>query len=335
MKCIDTFYGAIQLNIALDKKNGLPFYLQLKHQLKAMIRSGYFRGRKLPSVRRLAKECGLSVNTVVRAYESLRNEGIVSGAVGRGTFVSTTPESLKRQNRDVLLRRLIEHALEEALSLEYSIEEFSAAVDSYTREKTEMIKKLNLVFIECNIEQVFHFTENLELDPHIHRIPVLLNDLTTENRAVLKQVAESDIVVTSFYHLDEVRNLLSHLHKPIVGVSLEPEIHTIVHIAKIPEESTVGLVTTSEEFQKIIREVLGELQFSFRRILETHSSDRNAIHRVVRQCDAVLVSPKQRQVVESIAMGDTDIIEFVFTPDRTSINNLKVALLDLKKNKNS
>jgi GntR family transcriptional regulator len=298
-----------------------------------MISSGSFRSRKLPSVRALAKDCGLSVNTVVRAYEGLRNEGIVSGAVGRGTFVNTTPQSLKKQTRDVLLRRLVEHSLEEALSLEYSIEEFSAAVESYIREKTEMIKKLSLVFIECNIEQVFHFTEHLELDPHIRRIPVLLNDLTMENRAVLEQVAESDIIVTSFYHLDEVSDLLSHLDKPIVGVSLEPEIHTIVRIAKIPEESTVGLVTTSEAFQKIIREVLGELHFSFRRILETHSSDRDAIHRVVRQCDAVLVSPKQRQVVESIAGGNTDIIEFVFTPDRTSINNVKVALLELQKNK--
>lgn len=333
MKCIDTFYGAIQLNIALDKKNGLPFYLQLKHQLKAMIRSGYFRGRKLPSVRRLAKECGLSVNTVVRAYESLRNEGIVSGAVGRGTFVSTTPESLKRQNRDVLLRRLIEHALEEALSLEYSIEEFSAAVDSYTREKTEMIKKLNLVFIECNIEQVFHFTENLELDPHIHRIPVLLKDLISENSTVLHQLAESDIIVTSFYHLDEVRDLLAHLDKPIVGVSLEPEINTIIRIAKIPEKSTVGLVTTSEAFQRIIREVLDELHFSFHRILATHTSDHNAIRRIVQQCDAVLVSPKQRHAVQEIVGEGTEIIEFVFTPDRTSINNLKVALLELKKSK--
>ncbi len=333
MKCIDTLIRRNLLNITLDKKNGLPFYLQLKQQLKSMIKNGSIRGQKLPSVRKLAKDFGLSVNTVVRAYEGLRNEGIITGAVGRGTFINTTPQSLKKQNRDVLLRRLIEHAVEEALSLEYSIEEFSTAIDSYIREKTETMQKVRLAFIECNIEQVFHFTEHLELDPHIHRIPVLLKELTSENSTVLHQVAESDIIVTSFYHLDEVRDLLAHLDKPIVGVSLEPEINTIIRIAKISEKSTVGLVTTSKAFHNIIREVLDELHFSFRRILETHTSDNNAIHRIVRQCDAVLVSPKQRHVVEAIAEEDTEIIEFVFTPDRTSINNLKVALLELKKNK--
>jgi GntR family transcriptional regulator len=333
VKCIDTLIRGDFLNITLDKKNGLPFYLQLKQQLKSTIQNGLIRGQKLPSVRKLAKDFGLSVNTVVRAYEGLRNEGIITGAVGRGTFVNTTPQSLKKQNRDVLLRRLIEHAVEEALSLEYSIEDFRTAVDGYIREKTEMMHKVKLVFIECNIEQVFHFTEHLELDPHIHRIPVLLKDLISENRTVLHQLAESDIIVTSFYHLDEVRDLLAHLDKPIVGVSLEPEINTIIRIAKIPEKSTVGLVTTSEAFQKIIREVLDELHFSFHRILATHTSDNNAIRRIVHQCDAVLVSPKQRTAVQDIVEEGTEIIEFVFTPDRTSINNLKVALLELKKSK--
>ena len=37
----------------------------------------------------------------------------------------------------------------------------------------------------------------------------------------------------------------------------------------------------------------------------------------------------RRQLVEELSPPACQIIEFVFTPDRTSINNLKVALLEL------
>ncbi|VTU37574.1 HTH-type transcriptional regulatory protein GabR [Variovorax sp. PBS-H4] len=48
----------------------------------------------LPASRDLAKEVGMSRNTVLHAYEQLRAEGYVHSRVGSGTFVAaTTPES--------------------------------------------------------------------------------------------------------------------------------------------------------------------------------------------------------------------------------------------------
>jgi GntR family transcriptional regulator len=130
--------------------------------------------------------------------------------------------------------------------------------------------------------------------------------------------------------MDEVQKRLAALGRPIVGISLEPEIGTIIRIAKIPRERTVGIVTTSDRFRRIIREVLGELGLSFAGLLETSSTSRQSIKRLVERCDAVLVSPKRRQLVEQLAAPGREVIEFMFTPDRTSINNLKVALLELK-----
>lgn len=49
----------------------------------------------LPASRDLARELGISRNTVLHAYEQLGAEGYVSSRVGSGTYVaSTTPESL-------------------------------------------------------------------------------------------------------------------------------------------------------------------------------------------------------------------------------------------------
>jgi GntR family transcriptional regulator len=319
-----------KLEKKLEKRAGAPYYLQLKNILKNLIQSGDLKEGRIPPIRQLAREYGVSINTALRAYESLRREGLTAGAVGRGTFVTAATRQMQNHNRQGLLRRVVEHALEEALALACSIEEFSEAVAEVVREKRALLRKVRLAFIECNIEQLLYFTDHLELDPHIHRVPALLGDLRESKPETLAALAASDIVVTSFYHADEVRERLASLGKPIVGISLEPEMGTIIRIAQIPRESTVGLVTTSEDFRAIIREILADLGLRFARILETTARDEQELKELARQCDALLVSPQRRQQVSEAARPGTEVIEFVFTPDRTSVNNLKVALLELR-----
>lgn len=54
----------------------------------------------LPASRDLARELGMSRNTVLHAYEQLRAEGYVHSRVGSGTFVATTtPDSLLATGR--------------------------------------------------------------------------------------------------------------------------------------------------------------------------------------------------------------------------------------------
>jgi GntR family transcriptional regulator len=314
----------------LERNSDVPFYVQLQSILKAKIRSGELGDGRVPPIRHLAREYGVSVNTALRAYEGLRQQGIVAGAAGRGTFITAAPQALRKENRSKLLEKTIEHALEEALALDFTIEEFTEATQEFVREKRRMMEKVRLAFIECNIEQLGYFTDHLELDPHIHRFPVLLEDLKREDPQAMAAVRESDIIVTSFYHLEEVQKRLGSLGRPIVGVNLEPEIGTIIRIAKLPRERTVGIVTTSERFRRIIRELLEELGLAFAEVLETSSESRESIRRLVERCDAVLVSPKRKHLVQEVAAPGREVIEFMFAPDRTSINNLKVALLELK-----
>jgi GntR family transcriptional regulator len=303
----------------------------LKNILKSRIQSGVIKTSKLPPVRQVARDIGVSVNTVLRAYNELGREGIVTSEVGKGTFVNITRQELNSHNRQVLLKKIIEHSMEEALSLEFSMEEFQRAVADYINEKLEMMEKIKLGFIECNIEQLTYFTNHLELDPHIQRTPILLEDLRKQHEAAIQKMIDCDILVTSFYHLREVQKDFEYLDKPIIGINIEPDVATLIQVARIPSDTTIGIVTTSLQFKKEIREVLKKLKIEFSRILETNSHKDDTVKRIVRQCDAVLVSPKQKNTVHGFARDGTEIIEFVFTPDRTSINNLKLALLELKK----
>jgi len=315
----------------LEEPYNLPYYLQLKNILKSRIQSGIIKSNKLPPVRQVARDFGVSVNTVLRAYNELGREGIVTSEVGKGTFVNITRQELQSHNRQVLLQKIIEHSMEEALSLEFSMEEYQRAVTDYINEKLEMMQKIKLCFVECNIEQLTYFTNHLELDPHIQRTPILLEDLRKQNKAAIQETVDCDILVTSFYHLREVQKDFEYLDKPIIGINIEPDVTTLIRVARIPSNNTIGIVTTSLQFKKEIREVLEKLNIAFSRVLETNSHKDETVKHIVRQCDAVLVSPKQKKTVQGFARDGTEVIEFVFTPDRTSINNLKLAILELKK----
>ncbi len=69
-----------------------PKYLAIVDGLAEAIQSGRFEpGRRLPSHRLLAQKLGVSVGTVTRAYQEALDQGLITGAVGRGSFVSFHP----------------------------------------------------------------------------------------------------------------------------------------------------------------------------------------------------------------------------------------------------
>src|SRR5882672_9181525 len=65
-----------------------PLYQRLADSIESGIDRGVIdAGAKLPPQRDLAYDIGTTVGTVGRAYQLLRERGLVSGEVGRGTYV--------------------------------------------------------------------------------------------------------------------------------------------------------------------------------------------------------------------------------------------------------
>jgi DNA-binding transcriptional regulator YhcF (GntR family) len=73
---------------AVDPADSRPPYEQLRIQIASRISSGALPpGTRLPTVRALASELGLAVNTVAKTYRALENDGSVVTEGRRGTFV--------------------------------------------------------------------------------------------------------------------------------------------------------------------------------------------------------------------------------------------------------
>ncbi|HYE81118.1 MAG TPA: PLP-dependent aminotransferase family protein [Clostridia bacterium] len=73
-------------DINLSKER--PAYLQIKEYIKHMISKGMLQeGQKLPSTRELSVILHVSRNTVIEAYNCLKDEGFIDIVNGKGTFV--------------------------------------------------------------------------------------------------------------------------------------------------------------------------------------------------------------------------------------------------------
>lgn len=98
--------------IRIEKGSSTPISRQIAEQVRAQCVSGALQaGECLPSVRQLARELAVNVNTVLRVYERLAADGWIEMRHGEGTFVlppSSVPKSdgEVRIERDQLVREL-------------------------------------------------------------------------------------------------------------------------------------------------------------------------------------------------------------------------------------
>jgi 2-aminoadipate transaminase len=83
------------MQIDLDRNSREPIYRQLEQEIQQRIRSGALPPQtRLPTVRQLAEQLGITRLTVHSAYAELQAGGWVEATVGRGTFVASRIDDL-------------------------------------------------------------------------------------------------------------------------------------------------------------------------------------------------------------------------------------------------
>jgi len=77
--------------LRVDPDSGTALFEQIRVQLIGAVHSGRLPpGTRLPTVRRLAADLGLAVNTVARTYRELEAAGVIETRGRQGTFVART-----------------------------------------------------------------------------------------------------------------------------------------------------------------------------------------------------------------------------------------------------
>ncbi|WP_214404840.1 GntR family transcriptional regulator [Pseudonocardia lacus] len=86
--------------IVIDPASPVPPFEQLRAQLAGQIRDRTLAvGARLPTIRRMAGDLGLAVNTVGRAYRALEEAGLIETRGAAGSFVSAAGEQSRERAR--------------------------------------------------------------------------------------------------------------------------------------------------------------------------------------------------------------------------------------------
>ena len=84
--------------VHIERGSSVPISRQIAEQLRSQCLSGtLLAGDKLPSVRELAQQLAVNVNTVFRIYERLAAEGLIELRHGDGTYVCPRSQQVDSQ----------------------------------------------------------------------------------------------------------------------------------------------------------------------------------------------------------------------------------------------
>jgi GntR family transcriptional regulator len=101
------------ITFRLDTATGVPFYRQVIDQILAGIATRALQpGEQLPTVRALAVELKVNLNTVGKAYKELEIRGVLTTQQGSGTFIA--PVAVERD--EIERRRKVAQVVDELLA---------------------------------------------------------------------------------------------------------------------------------------------------------------------------------------------------------------------------
>lgn len=117
----------------MEFKDNIPIYLQIEQYLYRQIALGKMKaGEKIPSVRKLALELTVNVNTVQRALQEMNTQGILYTKRGEGNFVTEDTELLSK-----IKQSLINNELDEFVQ---NMEKLGVKKDKLVSTLTEYLK---------------------------------------------------------------------------------------------------------------------------------------------------------------------------------------------------
>ncbi|GAA4897525.1 GntR family transcriptional regulator [Actinomycetospora straminea] len=288
-------------DLDLDTTSGTPVYRQIVEQIRSLVEDGGLpAGERLPTVRRLADSLGVNRNTVSRAYATLRELGVVETRAGGGTAVTApAPRPAHAPDPPGTLVDGVRDAVRSGLSPD-QVRDLAFVLAQ--RVATEV----STVFVECNHERAQAFAKELGDRLHTEVRPSLIDELDTAT-------ADGDLVVTTFFHLAEVRRWAQHARRDVetVAVVVAPHVRTLARVADLPAGARVGVRYSTPHQAEQVRDWFRTAGLADV-VVVPHDGD-------VPADLAVLVVPSEDPGLAAGAAPGTEVVEFGNVLDEGSI----------------
>ena len=118
------------IDFMLDPKSGVPFYRQIVDQIRYGIAAGQLKvGEQLPTVRALAVELQVNLNTVTKAYKELEIQNVLETQQGTGTFVGSSRVTIPKGEKKKKLSDICREFMSIASSYGFTVDDVIAELE--------------------------------------------------------------------------------------------------------------------------------------------------------------------------------------------------------------
>ena len=123
------------IEFKLDPKSGVPFYRQIIDQIRYGIDGGNLKvGEQLPTVRALAVQLKVNLNTVSKAYRELEIQNILETQQGTGTVIGPVPIQIPTKERQDKLKNICNEFISIAATYGFGISQLIDELKQYQPE---------------------------------------------------------------------------------------------------------------------------------------------------------------------------------------------------------
>lgn len=310
------------MEFQLNKGTEFPIYQQLKEQIRYFLLNGDLKpGTKLPPPKDLAGYLRINKNTVIVAYKELEKEGVIVTKHGQGTYVSESLPTDPGAERRQALIELAREALGKARALGFGAEDLFTVVFSQTVLGIGPDRAARVLFVECNTPDVDFYVGELVRELQTTVEGCLLGDLA--DRMDDKAAADVDLVVTTFFHVEDVKAICEPLDKKVVAIMVAPEMSTLMQVAQMAPGTRVGFVCGTQGSTELMRSSLGAAGIRHIDYECVSYTDRPAVAEMLARVDIVGGCRSIVDEVRQLVPAGVKVMEFGNVLENGSVDMVK------------
>lgn len=304
---------------------GIPIYLQVKSYILDKLKSGDLQqGSQLPTERELAKTLGISRNTVSAAYKELLLEGVLEARQGRGTFVKNQSDPYQdRQLPGSRLERMmaiLDDAMKKAMELGFTVDQFMAIANVRAQEKEAAVGSLRVAVVDATPEYLQRFLYQIGQVTTAVLEGVLIQDLV-EGKTSSDLLKSCDWVVTTVAHQTEVNRIMGTTDK-LISLAVTPKLEAVIKLARLPAQSSVGIVANSVEFIKSVQDLLQLVTVGGIDVSVALDFTDQELRRFCKQHSALIIGEEEQQHIATFITSEQQVIPFYYEIDQGSLHRL-------------
>lgn len=310
------------MKFRVNKGSDFPIYQQLKEQIKYFLLSGALQsGTQVPPPKDLALYLHINRNTVIAAYKELEKEGLLVMKHGQGTYVSGKLPPLPDEERKQALIALVRDALERTAQLGFSAEDLFTVVFNKTVLGLDSPPRTELraLLVECNMQDLQYFQKELQEELGIRVDGCLLPELP--GKVQEEFVTGTDFVITTFFHVEDVKAILEPLDKEVVAIMAAPHLHTLMRVSQLPPGTRVGL--TCADGAQSMRLALEAAGIQHITLENAGFNDKESLNRMLNRVNWVVGSRVVIEALRAIAPPGVQVMEYSTVLDPAGLQMLK------------